>query len=154
MGIEAGAQRVEVRDVTPEDVPLLERALPGDAAQQLANAAAGRRTFLAAWSGKEPVGTAVVRWTGPVVDGHGPVAEIGSLEVVPARRGEGIGSQLVAAAEQRVRERGGAAAAIVVAEDNRDARRLYERLGYRETGTRRAVAGGAGLLLVRELGGG
>src|SRR5690606_32886261 len=95
----------------------------------------------------------VVRWTGVPVDGHGPVPEIGSLEVVPARRGDGIGSLLVAAAEQRVRERGGTAAAIVVAQDNRDARRLYERLGYRDTGARRAADGGAGLLLVRTLAG-
>ncbi|WP_193311324.1 GNAT family N-acetyltransferase [Georgenia satyanarayanai] len=152
MDNESGVERVKVRDVMPADVPLLERALPGDHARQLANAAAGRRTFLAAWDGEEPVGTAVVRWTGLPVDGRGPVAEIGSLEVVPTRRGEGIGSRLVAAAEQRVRERGGTAAAIVVAGDNRDACRLYERLGYRGTGARRAVADGAGLLLVRELG--
>ncbi|WP_220035183.1 GNAT family N-acetyltransferase [Georgenia satyanarayanai] len=148
-----GDADVEVRDATPGDVPLLERVLPGNHAQQLANAAAGRRTFLVARCGEEPVGTAVVRWTGLPVDGHGAVAEIGSLEVVPARRGEGIGRLLVVAAEQRVRRRGGTAAAIVVAEDNGDARRLYERLGYRETGARRAVAGGAGLLLVRALAG-
>lgn len=144
---------MEVRDVTSEDVPLLERTLPGAHAQQLANAVAGRRDFLVAWCGEEPVGTAVVRWTGLPVEGHGPVPEIGSLAVVPARRGQGIGSLLLATAEQRVRERGGATAAVVVAEDNRDARRLYERLGYRDTGTRRALDGGAGLLLVRVLGG-
>jgi len=144
---------MEIRDVTPGDVPRLERVLTGAHAQQLANAVAGRRAFLAAWRGEEPVGTVVVRWTGVPVDGHGPVPEIGSLEVVPARRGDGIGSLLVAAAEQRVRERGGTAAAIVVAQDNRDARRLYERLGYRDTGARRAADGGAGLLLVRTLAG-
>lgn len=50
-----------------------------------------------------------------------------------------------------MRGRGGTAAAIVVAEDNDGARRLYERLGYRDTGTRRALDGGAGLLLLRVL---
>ncbi|MCM3660517.1 GNAT family N-acetyltransferase [Georgenia satyanarayanai] len=143
--------RAEVREATADALPLLEATVPGNHAQQLANAAAGRRSFLAAWCGEEPVGTVVLRWTGVLVEGHGAVPEIGSLEVVPARRGEGIGSLLVAAAEQRVRERGAAAAAIVVAEDNRDARRLYERLGYRDTGALRSLDGGTGLLLLRVL---
>lgn len=147
------AGRLEVRDATAEAVPRLEQVLPsdGDHARQLANAVAGRRSFLVAWDGGRPAGTVVVRWTGLPVEGHGAVPEIGSLAVVPDRRGEGIGSRLVAAAERRVRERGGGAAAIVVAADNLGARRLYERLGYRDTGVPRAVAGAAGMLLVREL---
>lgn len=143
---------VHVRDAAPGDLAALERALPGDHARQLANAAAGRRDLLVAWCDGEPAGTVVVRWTGVPVHGVGAVAEIGSLAVVPARRGHGIGSLLVAAAEQRVRSRGGRAAAMHVAEENDGARRLYARLGYREAGRRPRADGGADLVLVRALG--
>ena len=131
----------------------------GDHARQLANAAAGRRTFLVAWCGGEPVGTVVVRWTGVRVDGADLAPEIGSLAVPPAHRRQGVGQRLVAAAEDRVRARGGTRAAMYVAEENDGARRLYARLGYRDTGLRRHLPDEAGggaatteLVLVRELG--
>jgi GNAT superfamily N-acetyltransferase len=54
------------------------------------------------------------------------------LEVTPARRGHGLGTALVAAVEQRAVELGYLRIDLGVALDNPDARRLYERLGYRE----------------------
>lgn len=146
---------IEIRDATAADLPALEHVLPsaGEHARQLANAVAGRRSFLVALDAGRPVGTVVVRWTGVTVEGLGALPEIGSLAVVPAVRGRGIGTRLVAAAEQRVRERGGSAAVLLVAESNDGARRLYERLGYRDTGRRRPVTGAdrPDLVLVREL---
>ena len=63
----------------------------------------------------------------------GPVALLDELYVVPGRRGRGIGSQLLAAAEEVTRERGGELLEINVDGVDRDARRFYERHGYRNT---------------------
>ncbi|WP_324653380.1 GNAT family N-acetyltransferase [Georgenia sp. H159] len=148
-----------VRDARQEDVPLLERVLPsgGDHARQLANAVAGRRDFLVVTSGGVPVGTVVVRWAGIGVGGRA-VPEIGSLAVAPRWRGRGLATRLVAAAERRVHDRGGRAAAMAVAETNQAALRLYLGLGYGGSGRRPAPASGAGqgdvateLVLVKEL---
>lgn len=132
-----------VRDAAAEDVAGLERVLPsgGDHARQLANAAAGRRDLLVVVCGGEPVGTVVVRWTGMDVGGGRVVPEIGSLSVAPRWRGRGLATRLVATAERRVRVRGGQAAAMAVAETNEGALRHYLRLGYRDSGRRRAAWG-------------
>ena len=53
-------------------------------------------------------------------------------------RGLGIGTQLISAAENRIRKRGLAVAQLDVEVDNPRARTLYERLGCRETGHRSA----------------
>jgi ribosomal protein S18 acetylase RimI-like enzyme len=54
-------------------------------------------------------------------------------------QGLGLGTALIAAAEERIRRRGIAVARIGVEDDNPRARALYERLGYYEVG-RRAVS--------------
>lgn len=53
-----------------------------------------------------------------------------NVYVVPARRGEGIGSALLAAAEDRLRERGCEAFFLEVLAANGDARRFYREAGY------------------------
>ncbi|MFB6119891.1 MAG: GNAT family N-acetyltransferase [Halobacteriaceae archaeon] len=55
---------------------------------------------------------------------------VDNVFVRPARRGEGIGSRLLDAAEDALAERGADVAALSVLADNEDARRLYERRGY------------------------
>ena len=50
--------------------------------------------------------------------------------VVPERRGEGVGSALLAAAEARLRERGCGAFFLEVLAANEDARRFYREAGY------------------------
>ncbi len=52
------------------------------------------------------------------------------MAVQPVLQGCGLGSVLIAAAEQRIRARGLDRAEIGVEEDNPRARALYERLGY------------------------
>lgn len=47
-------------------------------------------------------------------------------------QGMGIGTLLIAVAEQRIRKRGLAIAELGVEDNNPRARMLYERLGYRE----------------------
>jgi len=53
-----------------------------------------------------------------------------NLYVQPQFRGEGIGSQLLARAEQRLQDRGADTIALNVMADNEDARRFYRGHGY------------------------
>ncbi|NEU56464.1 N-acetyltransferase [Halorussus sp. MSC15.2] len=53
-----------------------------------------------------------------------------NIFVVPERRGEGIGSELLRAAERRLAESGADALALEVMAANDDARRFYRRHGY------------------------
>ncbi|WP_135852629.1 GNAT family N-acetyltransferase [Halorussus salinus] len=53
-----------------------------------------------------------------------------NIYVVPARRGEGIGSALLDAAEARLAEAGADAVSLEVMAANADARRFYRRHGY------------------------
>lgn len=67
-----------------------------------------------------------------------PVADAGvlwQLAVHPLLQGLGIGAALVAALEDRIRDRGRTEARLTVEHDNPDAVRLYRRLGYREHGS-------------------
>lgn len=61
------------------------------------------------------------------------VGFVQALRVFPFLRGSGLGTQLMAAAEQTMRERGVRAAELIVVQNNPAARRLYERLGYNLT---------------------
>ena len=54
------------------------------------------------------------------------------MATIQELRGLGIGTQLISAAENRIRRRGLAIAQLDVELDNPRARTLYERLGYRE----------------------
>lgn len=65
--------------------------------------------------------------------GLGGGALLDELYVVPRLRGRGIGSTLLAAAETITRERGGELVEINVDGGDVDARRFYERHGYRNT---------------------
>lgn len=62
---------------------------------------------------------------------EGPVAVLDELYVVPTMRGHGLGSVLLAAAEDVIRARGGELLEINVDGYDTDARRFYERHGYR-----------------------
>ncbi|UPW00448.1 GNAT family N-acetyltransferase [Halorussus gelatinilyticus] len=53
-----------------------------------------------------------------------------NIYVVPARRGEGVGSALLDAAETRLAEAGADAVSLDVMAENADARRFYRRHGY------------------------
>ena len=63
---------------------------------------------------------------------------VSSLAVFPEHRGQGIGRELLAAAHRKAAVRGHPSVSLICFEGNRDAMRLYERLGYRPV-ARRAV---------------
>jgi ribosomal-protein-alanine N-acetyltransferase len=58
-------------------------------------------------------------------------AELVSIAVLPAFRGRGIGAALLAAIIRRAERLGLAGMSLMVRTDNRAARRLYERFGFR-----------------------
>ena len=59
-----------------------------------------------------------------------PQGFIAYMAVEPSHRGRGIGSRLLAAAEDEARRRGLPYMGLMVTEDNAAARALYERAGY------------------------
>lgn len=64
---------------------------------------------------------------------------INTVAAFPQARGLGIGSRLMQWAEQRARQCDLGGVSLIVSDANRDARRLYERLGYTEVARRPMV---------------
>lgn len=120
--------RVEVRPLAVADVPVVEAREPsgqGFVRAMWALQQEGESLLLVAWVAGEPVGSAQLDFSASPV-------ELKNLNVHPDTRGQGVGSALVAAAEEIVRRRGRLAMGVGV--DNSRARALYERLGYVATG--------------------
>lgn len=83
-------------------------------------------------SGEPSVGLALVTLR-PNVWYDGPVVLLDELYVVPALRGQGIGSALLDLVEAVARQRGAELLEVNVDGDDTDARRFYERHGYANT---------------------
>jgi GNAT superfamily N-acetyltransferase len=81
----------------------------------------GSRALIARDAGGAPVGFASFRR-------DGDTAEIEQVYVTESRRGHGTGGALVTAAVRAA----GAPATFIVADDEGDSKRLYQRLGFRE----------------------
>ena len=80
----------------------------------------------------EPVGVAVMR-VQPSVWGQAQEAYLAELYVVPGRRGQGFGRELITEAMRVARERGADYAFLITSEEDRLAQRLYEAAGFRRT---------------------
>jgi ribosomal protein S18 acetylase RimI-like enzyme len=80
----------------------------------------------------DPVGVAVLR-VQPSIVGLAQEAYLAELYVVPTRRGQGYGRELITEAMRVAREQGAAYAFLVTSEDDRRAQRLYEAAGFRRT---------------------
>lgn len=76
-------------------------------------------------------GDDIVGYVNPVVDRN--EGWIGGIGVLRDRRGRGIGTKLMLAAESEFRRRGVHEISLEVIEGNFRAQRLYERLGFAET---------------------
>ncbi|MFH8620555.1 GNAT family N-acetyltransferase [Streptomyces vietnamensis] len=121
---------VSVRDLLPRDLPACTWSGSGThlrhVERELARAAAGEVDYLAVCTAADlPVAIGGVDYR--VSEGAGTLWQ---LAVLPALQSHGLGTLLVRAAEQRIRERGLHRAELAVEEGNPRARRLYERLGY------------------------
>jgi ribosomal protein S18 acetylase RimI-like enzyme len=80
----------------------------------------------------EAVGVAVMR-VQPSVWSRAQEAYLAELYVVPRRRGQGYGRELITEAMRVARERGADYVFVVTSEDDRLAQRLYEAAGFRRT---------------------
>ena len=99
-----------------------------------AEALRGQSLMLVADSGDFPVGQL---WIDLARKKVAHVAILWALRVIPGFRGSGIGSRLIQAAENTLRKHGYRTCEIGVEDENVDARRLYERMGYQVIGKRR-----------------
>lgn len=86
-----------------------------------------------AWDGTNPAGGIWLNWGDDTTPGYGHVKE-GVPEVALAveerYKGQGLGTQLLRAAEDLAREKGATQISLSVAEENPRARRLYLHVGY------------------------
>ncbi|MEU9213701.1 GNAT family N-acetyltransferase [Streptomyces sp. NPDC048415] len=121
---------VSVRDLLPRDLPAC--TWSGSAThlrqveRELARAAAGEVDYLAVCTAVDlPVAIGGIDYQ--VREKAGTLWQ---LAVLPALQSRGLGTLLIRAAEQRIRNRGLRRAELAVEEDNPRARALYERLGY------------------------
>ena len=133
----------EVRRATPADAPVLGRMLwdfntefdiETDDADVLAArferilGLDGIIAVLASDAGT-PVGFALLSLR-PAIWFDGPVSQLEELYVVPGRRDQGIGTEILALSRQLVRELGSPEMHINVDEIDHDTRRFYERHGF------------------------
>jgi ribosomal protein S18 acetylase RimI-like enzyme len=80
----------------------------------------------------EAVGVAVLR-VQPSLWSEAQEAYLAELYVVPSRRGQGFGRDLISEVVRAARGRGADYAFLVTSEDDRLAQRLYEAAGFRRT---------------------
>ena len=81
---------------------------------------------------EEAVGVAVLRLQ-PSVWSLAQEAYLAELYVIPDRRGQGYGRELITSALRVARDRGADYAFLITSEDDRLAQRLYEAAGFRRT---------------------
>ena len=140
-----GRRGLMVRTANREDAPLLARMLhdfntefgdPTPGPEVLSRRVEayiedGRKTFLlgGAEEGAER-GFAQVSFN-PSIWADEPVGLLEELYVVPDRRGEGVGRELMEALLALARERGAAGMEVITGESDTAARGLYESVGFR-----------------------
>ena len=137
------ALEVVIRPAAPGDLPLLHERFPDGPpekhAERLAAQQARKAVYLVAWSCDQPVGHCLLKWEAltekPLIaERLQKCSEIEDLFVHPDLRSQGIGLQLLRAAEQEAAHRGYERMGLGVSIDNPRAKSLYDRHGYRDAG--------------------
>ncbi len=133
-----GVQQLDIDDLRADEVAGLtwsgNPAHLRSVAAALDRAAQGLEDYLVVRApAGEPVAKMRVDYTSE--DHAGVFSQLATMDQL---QGLGIATMLIGEAEQRVRARGLAFAALGVEDDNPRARRLYERLGYQAAGRRPA----------------
>ncbi len=118
---------MNVRPLTDDEIELVDEYLP---LHRLDRFKEGKSTYLIAWDGGAPVGHGHLAW--PREPGELP--ELQDVFVPEILRRRGIASLVTAAAEEEAAARGFDRLSLTVSVDNKPARNLYERLGYRDAG--------------------
>ena len=119
---------ISVTRLTPAEVEEVDRHLP---LNRLCQQVEEGSTYLIARDDGRPVGHAHVAWRGT----HLGVPEIQDVFVLPLDRRRGIATRLTRAAEDEARAEGWDRISLSVSrDDNPDARRLYDKLGYVDAG--------------------
>jgi GNAT superfamily N-acetyltransferase len=134
------AAKAEIRPGSEADLAALVAALGQRHffTDHLARQQQGGAVLLLAWLDGRPVGDVFLECgpaEEPEVRRHLPgVPRLIHLEVLGPFQRRGIGTALIRAGEDTARRLGHERIALGVGLDNRDARRLYERLGYADWG--------------------
>jgi ribosomal protein S18 acetylase RimI-like enzyme len=124
-----------IRQVRPTDLQVLEwygtySHLRNMEQANLEDVAAGRKLWLVAVLGSFPIGHVKINLCVEDRTRGNPRGYLFALRVFEPFQNLGIGTALIASAEDELRWRGYKFASIAVAITNKGARRLYERLGY------------------------
>jgi ribosomal protein S18 acetylase RimI-like enzyme len=130
---------VVIRRLEATELRSLESSMPSQFHQQrLQIQTREEADYLIAWRGSEAVGHLLLRWQGPLPrpleDRAAGIPYIEALVVKEQVRARGIGSRLMAAAEEKVIGRGISSAGLAVAVENWPAMAFYARRGYELTG--------------------
>jgi GNAT superfamily N-acetyltransferase len=135
-----------IREARPEDLEALLHMLDEDAIREVSEdlsdltpyaaalaeiTAAEHSTILVGEVEGTPVATAQVTWQRRMMYGAGLVCQIESVRVLSDRRGEGLGSELISWIVDDARRRGCARVELTSNAKRTEARRFYERLGFR-----------------------
>jgi ribosomal protein S18 acetylase RimI-like enzyme len=130
---------VEVRPLAEDDLPALSAELGRSHAKyfrrRMPLQKAGKGLILVALRKAKPVGAVLVLWDEPAQERKVRVKLPGvpllyHVWVKESVRGRGVGTQLLAEVHNRLREKGHKQVTLGVDTLNKDAIRLYERLGY------------------------
>ena len=128
---------LDIREAQPDDIEALERDL-GQAeyfADRWQRQQAGKGLLLIAWDGKRAIGVAYLWWEAAEeqeIETHlKGVPLLTHVEVSADYRSHGMGTKLIARAEQELVNRKHRKVALAVEISNHRAEELYSRLGYK-----------------------
>lgn len=129
---------VEIRPLAGAEIGLFEQHIafgpPEKHRERFARQRQGTVVYLVAWRENLPVGHVLLKWDGstdePMASELDNCPDIEDLFVNPDYRSRGVGSRLLDAVENLVRQQGYSRVGLDVGVENVRARSLYERRGY------------------------